>query len=378
MKWVTNSKACGQSPTMAGNEPSSRMTYGGYLRIEDLLKLQAGPDGYSPSPCNNELHFIIVHQSFELWFKLVLSELKEAYRLLSAESVDEQSMPQIVHHLDRVTTIMKLMTHQWDVMQSLAPQEFLAFRDRLGTSSGFESWQMRELEVILGLDNSQRMGGMDPLAHMEKLVGEGKVSQDVFENFEQVSSQPSLNDVLNDWLSRTPINGSVPSDAGDSEVVSQFIEGHINAIQEHGESVISHIVGIGHGEEGPVRARIEAGIDGARSFLMPNEEVDRSRAGLLFIESYRELTLLAWPRKLIDTIVELEQSMLLFRSHHARMVERMIGRRMGTGGSSGVDYLDATLKYRIFVDLWSVRTLLVKRDALPEIENSEYYGFTQS
>ncbi len=70
--------------------------------------------------------------------------------------------------------------------------------------------------------------------------------------------------------------------------------------------------------------------------------------------------------------------MLLFRSHHARMVERMIGRRMGTGGSSGVDYLDATLKYRIFVDLWSVRTLLVKRDALPDVKNSEFYGFAQS
>ena len=96
---------------------------------------------------------------------------------------------------------------------------------------------------------------------------------------------------------------------------------------------------------------------------------------MLFIESYRELPLLAWPRKLIDTVVELEQSMLLFRSHHARMVERMIGRRMGTGGSSGVDYLDATLKYRIFVDL---RTLLVKRDALPDVKNLEFYGFAQS
>ena len=363
---------------MAQDKPASRMTYGGYLRIEDLLKLQGGPQGYSPAPCNNELHFIIVHQSFELWFKLVLRELKEAYQLLSASSVDEQSIPQIVHHFDRVTTIMNLMSHQWDVMQTLDPQEFLAFRDKLGTSSGFESWQMRELEVILGLNNSQRMGGMDPLAHMKKLVGEGKVSQEVFDNFEEVSSRPSLNDVLTDWLGRTPINGSISSDTDDNETISQFVEGHIEAMTEHGESVISHIVEIGHGEEEPVRARIEAGIDGARSFLMPDGEINRSRAGLLFIESYRELPLLAWPRKLIDSVVELEQSMLLFRSHHARMVERMIGRRMGTGGSSGVDYLDATLKYRIFVDLWSVRTLLVKRDALPDVKNSEFYGFAQS
>ena len=67
--------------------------------------------------------------------------------------------------------------------------------------------------------------------------------------------------------------------------------------------------------------------------------------------------------------------MLLFRSHHARMVERMIGRRMGTGGSSGVDYLDMTLKYRVFTDLWAVRTMLLKRDALSDPTNSGFYGF---
>ena len=78
---------------------------------------------------------------------------------------------------------------------------------------------------------------------------------------------------------------------------------------------------------------------------------------------------------MIDSFVELEQSMLLFRNSHARMVERMIGRRMGTGGSSGVDYLDATLKYRIFVDLWAVRTILVKRENLPDVMEPEYYGF---
>ena len=98
-------------------------------------------------------------------------------------------------------------------------------------------------------------------------------------------------------------------------------------------------------------------------------------AGLLFIESYRELPLLSWPRRLIDTVVDLEESMILFRSHHARMVERMIGRRMGTGGSSGVDYLDMTLKYRVFTDLWAVRTMLVKREALPNPKNPEFYGY---
>ena len=114
----------------------------------------------------------------------------------------------------------------------------------------------------------------------------------------------------------------------------------------------------------------------AEEFLRPNGVIDRSRVGLLFIESYRELPLLSWPRVLIDSFVEMEESILLFRNSHARMVERMIGRRMGTGGSSGVDYLDATLKYRIFVDLWTVRTILVRRDLLPDVVNPEYYGFS--
>ena len=70
--------------------------------------------------------------------------------------------------------------------------------------------------------------------------------------------------------------------------------------------------------------------------------------------------------------------MVLFRTRHVRMVERVIGRRMGTGGSSGVDYLEGTLKYRIFTDLWTVRTILLPRKALPELSNSEFYGFHAS
>ena len=164
--------------------------------------------------------------------------------------------------------------------------------------------------------------------------------------------------------------------SGDLGVLRSFVDGHLSAMTEHGESVIAHMVKIGHGTEEVIRPRIESGIQGARDFLLPDGEVMPARAGLLFIESFRELPLLSWPRRLIDTMVDLEQAMLLFRSHHARMVERMIGRRMGTGGSSGVDYLDMTLKYRIFTDLWAVRTMLVKRDALEDPINSDFYGFT--
>ncbi len=356
---------------MGSGAPRSRMTYGNYLQLDELLSLQSGPEGHNPAPCNDEMHFIVVHQAFELWFKQVNRELEEALNLLNTSEVKESDIPKIVHHLERCSEIFRLLASQWKVMETLAPQDFLAFRDRLGTSSGFESWQMRTLEMLLGLDTGQRVGGMDPMAHNRKLHSEGKLSDDVMAEMERIDSLPSLNDVLSDWLSRTPVNGV----SGDETVLTEYVENHLRSMAEHGESVIAHMVKIGHGEEETIRPRIESGISSARDFLLPEGKVNSARAGLLFIESYRDLPLLSWPRKLIDTVVELEQSMILFRSHHARMVERMIGRRMGTGGSSGVDYLDMTLKYRIFTDLWAVRTVLVKRDALEHPENPEFYGF---
>ncbi len=352
------------------------MTYGGYLQLESLLGLQDGPEGYSPEPSNDELHFIIVHQAFELWFKLILRELKEARNLLNRSSVAEQDIPVVVRHLERVTEIFRLLADQWKVMETLSPQDFLAFRDKLGTSSGFESWQMREMEVLLGLANEQRMGGMDPLAHMERLHQEGKVPDNALASLQETASMPSLNDVLMEWLTRTPIHGSSPEDSGDEATVEAYVDGHLETMTNHIDGVVRHMVAIGHGDETAIRGRLEAGVDSAKTFLMDEEgRVNRARAGLLFIESYRELPLLSWPRRLIDSMVELEESMVLFRSHHARMVERTIGRRMGTGGSSGVDYLDATTAYRVFVDLWAVRTLLVKRSALPDVKEPSFYGF---
>jgi len=103
----------------------------------------------------------------------------------------------------------------------------------------------------------------------------------------------------------------------------------------------------------------------------------RIRAALVLISGYRELPLLAWPREVVDAIVAVEQAFVIFRQRHARMVERIIGRRIGTGGSAGVDYLDQTaLRYRIFKDVWAVRTLQIRRAALPPLGNEKAYGIS--
>ena len=134
-------------------------TYADYLNLHPLLDLQGEDRGIN----SDEMHFIIVHQTFELWFKQVIRELSEVRDLLSQVPVPEDQIPKAVDHLGRTTEIFRLMANQWTVLETLTPQGFLAFRDGLGTASGFESFQMREFEFLLGLENEDRIGGVDPL-----------------------------------------------------------------------------------------------------------------------------------------------------------------------------------------------------------------------
>ena len=355
-----------QPRVMAGSK-----TYADYLSLHELLSLQGDDDELS----NDEQHFVIVHQNFELWFRLVLIELRAARTLLLQTTLPEEDVPRIVHHLKRCIEIFRHMANQWKIMETLTPQDFLAFRDGLGTASGFESYQMRELELLLGLETKQRVAGMDPLAHFRKLAERGETDAEVLERLEAEAAMPALGDILAKWLLRTPIQGSLSGDAGDEEKVSEFVEEYLAIHKKIGDDAVARMSQHGVDNIEAVAARFAGAHEAAIDFLKPDGVVSRSRAGLLFIESYRELPLLAWPRILIDTLVELEESLVLFRTHHVRMVERLIGRRVGTGGSSGVDYLEATLQYRVFGDLWAVRTILIKSEALPELQQPEFYGF---
>jgi tryptophan 2,3-dioxygenase len=196
---------------------------------------------------------------------------------------------------------------------------------------------------------------------------------------------PSIRDAVHDWLFRTPIQGSRPGDADDSERVQEFVEAFLGAHALEVNGMLQGMLkGASNDADGTrLKARFDQEMAGARAFLMANEVPDvsrdkakRIRAALVFIESYRELPLLAWPREVLDSIVALEQAFLIFRQRHARMVERVIGRRTGTGGSAGVDYLDSTaLKYRVFKDVWAVRTLLLREEALPPVQAGDLYGF---
>ncbi len=366
---------------MAGG---STPTYWDYLQLNNLLDQQGGLEGDESQLMPDELHFIVVHQTMELWFKLLLRELRLARDHLAVPNVPEERIPYVVHHLRRVTEIIKLCVQQFQVVETLTPQDFLAFRGKLSPASGFQSFQMREIEILLGLEESERvlLGKIGALDYLENMSSTSPGGTLAWEHVAQARKEQTLLSAMNNWLYRTPIQGCGPDDAGDAAAVQAFIDSYIEAVGAEGAGQLERLVESGVGTREALAPRFEGTTKQVEEFLLATDvdeaeraQTKRVRAALVFIESYRELPLLAWPRLLLDTIVELEQQMVIFRARHARMVERIIGRRVGTGGSSGVDYLERTTQYRVFKDLWGVRTVLVKKTSLPELSSPDFYGF---
>ena len=365
-------------------------SYWDYIKVEEVLSLQGGIHEDEAQLANDEVMFIVVHQIDELWFKLALRELVAVRNLFAAEHVAEQSLSSAVRGLRRATLLFQQVATHFALMETLTTRDYLAFRDKLYPASGFQSAQLREIEILMGLDARERI----PLGHENYLRAlenaDGSDSPASLRVKARLADQPSLREALEDWLYRTPINGSLPDDPDDDAsvraTIDDFLAAHVHEIEKVRLQAISDALTDTDRERLDARYRKE--VEGARVYLHAEDLVDvdeperrrrsRIRAALLFIESYRELPLLAWPREVLDSIVALEQAFVIFRQRHARMVERVIGRRTGTGGSAGVDYLDQTaLQYRVFRDVWAVRTMLLREAALPPVRNADHYGFAE-
>lgn len=359
--------------------------YWDYLGLKTLLSLQGGLEQDEGQLIPDELHFIVTHQVLELWFKLALAELRHARDHLAEPRVPEEKISYVVHHLRRVNSVLRLVVSTFEVMETLTPQDFLSFRDKLMPASGFQSFQMREIEILMGLSGAARVryGKVDPVEHIRALAEKSPAGELAWGRLKQAHQEKSLREALHDWLYRTPIHGSHPDSPEDEQTVLAFLERYLDAVEANHERQAAALIATGVTDEEAVQARFAQNSASARTFLMAEDiEEDalrartrRVRAGLLFIESYRNLPLLAFPRLLVDTVVEFEEQLVLFRTRHARMVERVIGRRVGTGGSSGVDYLDKTTRMRVFTDLWTVRTLLLPRKLLPDLQDESFYRF---
>ncbi|MHA2248768.1 MAG: tryptophan 2,3-dioxygenase family protein [Candidatus Kariarchaeaceae archaeon] len=358
-----------------------QVLYWDYLQLNNLLSLQ---EGLNDQPSVDEMHFIIVHQVFELWFKQIIAELRYVRDTMGTSRVNEESIPIVVHHIKRVNKILELASRHFDVMETLTPQEFLQIREKLGTASGFQSFQMREIELILGLDNEERKayGHSDPTNYILDVSITSSMQEAVSARIKRAKKDKSVRSVIHEWLFRTPIQGSNPQDPDDEVIVNEFISQYLNKIRNQNQKIVENFVKGGSNRD-EILNKVELTYKQAEGFLHANdvpedarESVSRIRTAILFIESYHTLPLLAWPRLLLDVLAEMEELFVIFRFRHARMVERIIGRRVGTGGSSGVDYLDKTTKYRIFKELWAVRTILLSSSQLPSLQKSEFFGFS--
>lgn len=360
-------------------------TYWDYIRVEDLLALQGGLEESDADLANDEVLFITVHQIDELWFKLIIRELAVVRDLFHQAHVPEQSLASAVRGLRRIVVLFAQVAKHFELMETMTTRDYLSFRDKLSPASGFQSAQMREIEILMGLGHKERV----PLGHEESYLralrnSDGSETAASRRVAARMADTPSLRDAIDEWLYRTPIQGSMPGDADDEANVATFIDEYLDAHaaeSARGREFAEH-EGLNPKDAARLDERYAKERAQAAAFLRA-EDVDedrrakrsRIRAALVFIEGYRELPLLAWPREVIDAIVQLEQGSLIFRQRHARMVERVIGRRTGTGGSSGVDYLDKTaLHYRVFDDVWAVRTLQVRKASLPALRNATHYG----
>ena len=359
-------------------------TYWDYIHVEDLLSLQGGLPEDIADPSNDEVLFITVHQVFELWFQLVLRELNSARDLFGRDLVQEQELSGAVASLRRISTILAVAADHFRVMETLPTREYLEFRKNLMPASGGQSAQMRQIEILFGLDDRDRVPLGDKDWHMNILrEADGSEGPAYKRVAGQMKDGPSLRDAIDSWLLRTPIDGVAHEDPDADVALERFISRYLAAHQGEVEANLEYSKSIMEGDAAHEnledRYRWEA--KSAEKFLRPSEDeggarIARIRAAMIFIETYRELPLLAWPREVLNELVRVEQRFLIFRQRHARMVERVIGSRTGTGGSEGVKYLDETaLRYRIFRDLWAVRTLMIRPGATPKLERPEFYGF---
>jgi tryptophan 2,3-dioxygenase len=357
--------------------------YWDYVRVEELLGLQSGLAADEAELTNDEVLFITVHQVFELWFKLILRELRFLRDFFHQELVHERELSRAVASLRRIVTIYRRCADHFEVVETLSTRSYLSFRDKLTPASGFQSAQMRQIEIVLGLEDGQRVNLETGESYLEALRAHDGSESPAWRRVQAEKRGATLKQGIDEWLYRTPIEGLGPARKGAEEALARFVAAYEAAHASEIERTAALAVARARRPEDTagLRARFEDEKRRLAAFLHPSAAEGgarraRIRAAALFILQNPELPLLAWPRAVLNGLIELEQSMLIFRQRHARMVERVIGRRVGTGGSSGVDYLDRTaLAYRVFEDLWALRTFQIQPAANPEPLAPEFYAF---
>lgn len=345
------------------------MHYGEYLQLDKLLDCQDAESDRLGRPAHDEHLFIIIHQTYELWFKQVLHEMTLVQHLMGGPQFNERDGGRVVQALTRILEIMRVAIHQVDILETMTPMDFLEFRDLLFPASGFQSLQFRLVETGLGLRKEGRI----------QLDGQDvdlRLKPHEQEKLRAAYAQPSLRDLLDSWLARTPFI--------DSEHYS-FRKSYMQALEgmlDREADIIRTQPQLSNADrEKQLATLAKAGSmldaildDAAYDKLKESGEWTFSRRALeaaLFVNLYRDEPALQIPFRILSAVMDIDEAMTNWRTRHALMALRMIGQKVGTGGSSGHAYLSAAAaKHKVFGDLFALATFMLPRSRLPELPES--------
>ena len=339
--------------------------YSDYLQLDALLDAQQPHSKKYGAEAHDEMLFIIVHQVYELWFKQVLHELRAIHREFHEPKLDDKALYLVSHRLQRVLKIQDLMNDQVAIIETMTPQEFLEFRDYLVPASGFQSIQFKELEIRLGLTRKTRIA-FDQQSFYNRLSDADRAY------LEELELQPTLFDRVDAWLARMPLLEW--QDFKFWEMYQQAVNQALDADEKIIRDNVQDEQQLRQELDGIQRNRDTfAALFASESYELLREEgavrlSQRAMLSALFITQYREEPAfnLAW--QVINAFAELDEKLTIWRYKHAMMVQRMLGTKIGTGGSSGHDYLRRTTEQnRVFKDFFAMSTYLLPKSALPEL-----------
>jgi len=343
-----------------------KLSYGSYLQLDRLLDSQTLKSSDSGNTVHDEMLFIIIHQAYELWFKQILYELDSVLDMFKGNYVQEENLGTVVIRFDRIIEIQKLLVNQIGILETMTPMDFLEFRDLLTPSSGFQSAQFRLIENKLGMQVGDR-------------IQYGKQRYDKFldekdANFVlKAEEQDSLFILLEKWLERTPFLQMDEFNFWSSyqSAVEKMISNDIEQIKSNTQFDDETQKNSLKQYEG-IKRTYNALFDENKYVQLQKEGHRRlsqkATLGALFIQLYRDEPILQLPHRLLTQLINIDQLFTSWRNRHRLLVFRMIGVKIGTGGSTGHAYLKKTAeKHSMFRDFANLSTYIIPRSSLPEL-----------
>ncbi len=340
--------------------------YADYLQLDKLLDAQHPVSPNYGNEAHEEMLFIVVHQAYELWFKQILHELHSIHKEVNTNKIPEKALGRVVGRLERIAKIQELLIQQISVMETMTPLDFLDFRDYLVPASGFQSIQFKEIEILLGLKSKYRIN-FDQESFYKRLNEKDRT------HLQRLENEPSLFDAVDEWLKRMPFFEYGAFKFWDS------YKNTIDNMLDRDQSIIENNDYLSEADKSfqlkdleSTRASFDALLDPKQFELHRAEGKFRfshqAMLGAVFINLYRDEPMLQLPFKLLTTLLEIDEHFTTWRYRHVIMVQRMLGSKIGTGGSSGSDYLRQTTENnRFFKDLFNLSTFLLPRSELPEL-----------